>query len=143
MCLSCLWLLVLSYFSFFFFSSRRRHTRFDCDWSSDVCSSDLLVRSPCVRHELLPAGPDSSPDYVHARGFHLGEILAPDIGVRLEEKLSMNVGCHVRCSRNRKSLAVAEEIAAAGSDRLAAPDQRIIIDPESRPVPECPKGLDL
>src|SRR2546430_6736350 len=32
---------------FFFFSSRRRHTRFDCDWSSDVCSSDLeeaLVR---------------------------------------------------------------------------------------------------
>src|SRR2546430_12332707 len=24
------------------FSSRRRHTRFDCDWSSDVCSSDLL-----------------------------------------------------------------------------------------------------
>src|SRR5256886_10821290 len=25
----------------FFFSSRRRHTIFDCDWSSDVCSSDL------------------------------------------------------------------------------------------------------
>src|SRR5256886_11289989 len=33
---------------FFFFSSRRRHTRFDCDWSSDVCSSDLTVA------ELLP-----------------------------------------------------------------------------------------
>src|SRR5256886_9922696 len=29
---------------FFFFSSRRRHTRFDCDWSSDVCSSDLIER---------------------------------------------------------------------------------------------------
>src|SRR2546430_7834359 len=28
----------------FFFSSRRRHTRFDCDWSSDVCSSDLDVQ---------------------------------------------------------------------------------------------------
>src|SRR5688572_28054760 len=28
----------------FFFSSRRRHTRFDCDWSSDVCSSDLATR---------------------------------------------------------------------------------------------------
>src|SRR3990167_3356758 len=25
----------------FFFKRRRRHTRFDCDWSSDVCSSDL------------------------------------------------------------------------------------------------------
>src|SRR3990167_4198927 len=31
---------------FFFFSSRRRHTRFDCDWSSDVCSSDLTGSSP-------------------------------------------------------------------------------------------------
>src|SRR5256886_3258108 len=33
----------LLFTSFFFFSSRRRHTRFDCDWSSDVCSSDLLT----------------------------------------------------------------------------------------------------
>src|SRR5437588_8019320 len=32
----------MSLFYFFFFSSRRRHTRSLCDWSSDVCSSDLL-----------------------------------------------------------------------------------------------------
>src|SRR5689334_24797936 len=31
----------LYFFFFFFFSSRRRHTRWNCDWSSDVCSSDL------------------------------------------------------------------------------------------------------
>src|SRR5215211_4484080 len=30
------------YVFFFFFSSRRRHTRSLCDWSSDVCSSDLI-----------------------------------------------------------------------------------------------------
>src|SRR5476649_904942 len=30
----------------FFFSSRRRHTRSLCDWSSDVCSSDLVLDSP-------------------------------------------------------------------------------------------------
>src|SRR6267142_5594188 len=30
-------------FFFFFFSSRRRHTRLTCDWSSDVCSSDLTA----------------------------------------------------------------------------------------------------
>src|SRR4030066_1934349 len=30
-------------FFFFFFPSRRRHTRFKCDWSSDVCSSDLTL----------------------------------------------------------------------------------------------------
>src|SRR5256886_7486102 len=32
----------------FFFSSRRRHTRFDCDWSSDVCSSDLVRGRPTL-----------------------------------------------------------------------------------------------
>src|SRR5207237_6424807 len=31
----------------FFFSSRRRHTRFKCDWSSDVCSSDLIDLPAC------------------------------------------------------------------------------------------------
>src|SRR5437588_4216911 len=34
---------VLFLLFFFFFSSRRRHTRSLCDWSSDVCSSDLNV----------------------------------------------------------------------------------------------------
>src|SRR6266478_7382289 len=40
---------------FFFFSSRRRHTRFDCDWSSDVCSSDL------DRAGQFPAVPVAGP----------------------------------------------------------------------------------
>src|SRR5690606_40231455 len=31
--------------SLFFFSSRRRHTRFSRDWSSDVCSSDLIYET--------------------------------------------------------------------------------------------------
>src|SRR5207302_3729638 len=35
--------LLFYFFFFFFFSSRRRHTRFSRDWSSDVCSSDLLL----------------------------------------------------------------------------------------------------
>src|SRR2546430_13060993 len=39
-----------------FFSSRRRHTRFDCDWSSDVCSSDLTSwRSPGAILDAQPA----------------------------------------------------------------------------------------
>src|SRR2546430_13716317 len=52
-------------FFFFFFSSRRRHTRFDCDWSSDVCSSDLwplealvaplVAASPAAFASRLPA----------------------------------------------------------------------------------------
>src|SRR5439155_12463047 len=35
---------VLELSMLFFFSSRRRHTRWPRDWSSDVCSSDLLAR---------------------------------------------------------------------------------------------------
>src|SRR2546430_16162445 len=35
---------------FFFLSSRRRHTIFDCDWSSDVCSSDLPNGNWCTEY---------------------------------------------------------------------------------------------
>src|SRR2546421_7964146 len=38
---------------FFFFSSRRRHTRSDRDWSSDVCSSDLAAEQGRRESELV------------------------------------------------------------------------------------------
>src|SRR5260370_9315562 len=50
-------------FCFFFFSSRRRHTRFKCDWSSDVCSSDLLLRVDQIRWPVLEG--------VHGEGLFL------------------------------------------------------------------------
>src|SRR5256886_9284709 len=48
--------------TFFFFSSRRGHTRFDCDWSSDVCSSDLdrARGSPAARGTPVPAAPGAT-----------------------------------------------------------------------------------
>src|SRR5687768_18035930 len=42
---------------FFFFSSRRRHTRCSRDWSSDVCSSDLLIEA----NGAIPCGPYPGP----------------------------------------------------------------------------------
>src|SRR2546430_3751636 len=58
---------------FFFFSSRRRHTRFDCDWSSDVCSSDLSVHYRPVQNISFIV------DYffwnTDAYGFHLTNVL--------------------------------------------------------------------
>src|SRR6267143_7239759 len=45
-------------FLFFFFSSRRRHTRWNCDWSSDVCSSDL--RALTQMHTLRGTAPADS-----------------------------------------------------------------------------------
>src|SRR5688500_20191178 len=46
----------------FFFSSRRRHTRLQGDWSSDVCSSDLQASGgiPSEREQLREAQPDAS-----------------------------------------------------------------------------------
>src|SRR5260370_35662014 len=50
------------YFSLFLFASRRRHTRFKCDWSSDVCSSDLqLWRSESFPLEARLSLARSSP----------------------------------------------------------------------------------
>src|SRR5436309_2518902 len=47
----------------FFFSSRRRHTRFSRDWSSDVCSSDLAVRRRLEgdRAQISLASPEDWP----------------------------------------------------------------------------------
>src|SRR3989475_10583710 len=59
-------------FLFFFFSSRRRHTRFDCDWSSDVCSSDLRrgPKKAAARPRAPPGRLDAAPS---ARAPHVRE----------------------------------------------------------------------
>src|SRR5579862_104205 len=46
----------MKYSDIFFFSSRRRHTRWNCDWSSDVCSSDLRHRDWYVWADPKPDG---------------------------------------------------------------------------------------
>src|SRR6266567_4080311 len=56
------------YIFFFFFSSRRRHTRFDCDWSSDVCSSDLLAAGYRRARKAVP------PDFSAASAEELHEL---------------------------------------------------------------------
>src|SRR5215510_10267842 len=48
----------MAFFIFFFFSSRRRHTRWPRDWSSDVCSSDLL---DAAGSPVWWAGPGPAP----------------------------------------------------------------------------------
>src|SRR2546421_1101769 len=67
---SGMWIVtVVAFCSFFFFSSRRRHTRSDRDWSSDVCSSDLLcavfpgahLSVPVLPRRLPPGRMDGTP----------------------------------------------------------------------------------
>src|SRR5260370_15307412 len=45
----------------FFFSSRRRHTRFKCDWSSDVCSSDLVGGGTLIRVDVRVVAATNQP----------------------------------------------------------------------------------
>src|SRR5690606_1127538 len=77
---------------FFFFSSRRRHTRFSRDWSSDVCSSDLITQDAIwgadkpyviLHSALIDAGKTLTIEpgckiYMHAdsRLYVLGRLLA-------------------------------------------------------------------
>src|SRR5690606_40595789 len=94
----------------FFFSSRRRHTRFSRDWSSDVCSSDLSrlskdrvvrgtraarrVRSPpsISALPLAPQGEGVEGDGVEAGGLQLAQV------ARSEER---RVGKECRSRRTR------------------------------------------
>src|SRR5688572_32041650 len=82
---------------FFFFSSRRRHTRFDCDWSSDVCSSDLEVGNMLTNILMVAAGvgvsvvpasmrgiQSSLVSYLPLRG--AAKLVAPLTVVRSEER---------------------------------------------------------
>src|SRR2546422_4064222 len=85
-------------FVFFFFSSRRRHTRCSRDWSSDVCSSDLR---PC-----LARGRHARPPLAHRRGAHHraghvgdGHSLARAAGAPRREALMVNLVLYRKLAR--------------------------------------------
>src|SRR5947207_12647136 len=76
---------------FFFFSSRRRHTRSLCDWSSDVCSSYLQLGSMRINEEvdaLEGMGVPSLPYLVTTRIVAGAVAVIPlyAIGLRSEER---------------------------------------------------------
>src|SRR5207245_7007100 len=94
---SCFFCLFYVVFVFFFFSSRRRHTRCYRDWSSDVCSSDLL--EPRGPHHVGPQAPTVE------RPQRVGDQHDPRAGRELESE--GRVGLIVALSRDvrdRKSV---------------------------------------
>src|SRR3989449_4897494 len=68
---------------FFFFSSRRRHTRCSRDWSSDVCSSDLLLDPPL--HEFLPSVDDLLTELAELKMTVRGAVTLADMDKVLDE----------------------------------------------------------
>src|SRR5437764_10500690 len=71
-------------FVFFFFSSRRRHTRYIGDWSSDVCSSDL---GNCACHTYGGEGMNSCLQAGVDAPNHLLELDDAGVKILLQKKL--------------------------------------------------------
>src|SRR6266850_1126474 len=64
-------------FIFFFFSSRRRHTRLQGDWSSDVCSSDLSARLKRAGNRVLSSALPGRVKTELRRAESVGRIIQP------------------------------------------------------------------
>src|SRR5437762_12573401 len=77
---------ICSVLCFFFFSSRRRHTRYIGDWSSDVCSSDLseALRFPSPEENAARDIPVNGPFGLAFDG--RGSLLVANTGDRSEER---------------------------------------------------------
>src|SRR2546430_3412493 len=94
--------------SCFFFSSRRRHTRFDCDWSSDVCSSDLAKRASAssfdnsqieqAEKELLAPFSNSGAESPYAVHRDLQEVMQNLVGIYRSEERRVGKECRSRWS---------------------------------------------
>src|SRR5260370_36551476 len=80
-----------------FFSSRRRHTRFKCDWSSDVCSSDLTCQifHPCSHNFAFLQNTLFVPATWQARTRLPGDHKGRPLGINLTKSPSNSVGARV------------------------------------------------
>src|SRR6266511_326698 len=91
---------------FFFFSSRRRHTRFSRDWSSDVCSSDLQQAG-----RARPGEEGEQP--VPMRGGE--EVREPDEGA-LQRRIDREQSGEVRAGADERHVAEGEDPGVAGEE---------------------------
>src|SRR2546430_14683907 len=110
---------------FFFFSSRRRHTRFDCDWSSDVCSSDLVTVS------TGQTVPDQKPVY--------GRLYQTPFS----DRIRYEAGIPTMTGGNIASYDDVNSILTAGRADFCVPPPRQLFDPFWGRPPAFEQGLGL
>src|SRR5260370_25189901 len=118
----------------FFFSSRRRHTRFKCDWSSDVCSSDLWGGEHGIDvaergMSGLPAVPLMTSGFIHASakkalsmlgiGHEVVRVLSSDAVGRIDLTAVEEALVSVKGAQ-ASVIATAGEVNAGGFDPIAA-----------------------
>src|SRR5439155_3700511 len=90
-----------SYLLFFFFSSRRRHTRWPRDWSSDVCSSDLLAAGR-VHDGDLPPRADHLLDLLEGHVAAFLRVVELAIGVPLDHVRHVRASLTPRVNAHKK-----------------------------------------
>src|SRR5688500_19432977 len=105
-------------FFFFFFSGRRRHTRLQGDWSSDVCSSDLPVHESPLH--LVPY--TLRPKFRETYGVEITGELCPLCRARMEDG---------RANLNAPEAAARRPDGIAG-DFMKMPIERIFISEAGR-----------
>src|SRR5438046_1844457 len=118
---------------FFFFSSRRRHTRLVSDWSSDVCSSDLMYEQNFQKMRSRARTPtdDSSvndwlsdlQDTVQTVYAGVKASLIPKV---LELKINGNYSSAVGTIETRNTSGVTPTIASARAQRLPAFEDTVL-----------------
>src|SRR5579862_2108645 len=103
--------------SFFFFSSRRRHTSWNCDWSSDVCSSDLIFGTDPVAIDTIELGK------IEAKRSKEG---VPSVWSRDPASLTNDGGAYFRDASKNLFYRQPHHIAAAGKLGLGISDRKKI-----------------
>src|SRR6266511_4407054 len=107
----------------FFFSSRRRHTRFSRDWSSDVCSSDLAQGAREVHIGALLS--------LTGDGATLGTTSKAALEIAAQRWNSSRQGKQVKVVLDVENTNLEAEQAQAALTRLADKGVRIVIGPQS------------
>src|SRR5690625_6056436 len=129
----------------FFFSSRRRHTRWPRDWSSDVCSSDLglrEVRAELVEHERagrLPLGGAAGRRRLLALVARqaLDDLLAHGRGLGLEAGEHLD-GCALSLAQQTQQDVLGADVVVPQLERLALAELEHLL--RARREGDVPRG---
>src|SRR5260370_10823287 len=92
----------------FFFSSRRRHTRFKCDWSSDVCSNDYVLTDLISGRQVVRDVDERNPIFLVQASEHLEDGCSQRrVNHRYRLVSHDELWPHQQCARHHDALALA------------------------------------
>src|SRR6266568_6854628 len=122
------------------FASRRRHTRWNCDWSSDVCSSDLWVSGtgggicgPTDDGNLFLAPTGVHKERIQPDDFFVvsptdGSVVVPDVDTSLRPSECSSIFCTAVRARGARSVMHSHSLSSVLAADLASGGDHIAIE---------------